>query len=401
MIPLPTAVNAHSEKIAQAIKLLPEHQLDMWITISRETMHGKDPALSLIYSGDTVWLSAFIITRDGANIALVGNHDADGIRQREEFATILSYDEDFRQPFLEILNQFKPERIGLNFSLENPAADGLSYGLWLKLQSLLQDTPYIHRIYSAASLIGQLRGIKTPGEIDKIITSIDCAQEIITDVGHRLTPGLSELDISMLFKKGMKIREVSAAWSADGCPAVNCGPESRVGHSQPSPDSILHQGHIVHIDFGVIKDNYASDLQRVWYLPKEGEDSVPPEVAKAFYVVRQAIGKSAAFIKPGVLGYEVDHIARQMIIDAGYPEYKHALGHEVGQKAHDGGIILGPKWPRYEGTNNIPLQSGNVFTLELGVPTSAGYLGLEEMILVEDDGCRFLSKPQEDIWIIK
>ncbi len=41
-----------------------------------------------------------------------------------------------------------------------------------------------------------------------------------------------------------------------------------------------------------------------------------------------------------------------------------------------------------------------VFTLECGTHTSRGYLGLEEEIVVEADGARWLAPPQTDLWTI-
>lgn len=389
------------EKISQAIQLLPKYNLDVWITLCRETMQHKDPVLNLIYSGDTVWLSAFIIAKSGENIAIVGKHDADTIRQRGEFDAIIGYNEDFAQSFTEVLYQLDPQRIGLNYDLDDAASDGLTYGLWLKLQKMLTGTPYGERITSASPLINELRGVKSQDEIDKITTSVRCAEEIIAEVGKSIKPGLTEFEISQFFKENMTKRQVTEAWSPEGCPAVDCGPESAVGHSLPSPDITFKPGQLLHIDFGVIKDNYASDLQRIWYLLKPDEEDVPNEVAKAFYTVRKAITNAAKLIKPGILGHQADQIARQTIIAAGYPEFKYALGHQVGQKAHDGGTILGPIWPRYGDSPYQPLLEGNVFTLELGVPTSAGYVGLEEMIVVTKGGCKFISKPQEEIWLLK
>ena len=46
------------------------------------------------------------------------------------------------------------------------------------------------------------------------------------------------------------------------------------------------------------------------------------------------------------------------------------------------------------------IEAGNVFTLELGVPTAAGFLGLEEDVLVTAQGCAFLSSfPREPILV--
>ena len=73
----------------------------------------------------------------------------------------------------------------------------------------------------------------------------------------------------------------------------------------------------------------------------------------------------------------------------------HALGHQVGRAAHDGGAILGPKWQRYGDTPMRPIQNDEVYTLELGVMLpERGYLGLEEIVVVTEDGCEFLSERQ-------
>ena len=43
--------------------------------------------------------------------------------------------------------------------------------------------------------------------------------------------------------------------------------------------------------------------------------------------------------------------------------------------------MLGPRWPCYGRNVEAVVEAGNVFTLELGVPTGAGLVGLEEDVL--------------------
>ncbi len=63
--------------------------------------------------------------------------------------------------------------------------------------------------------------------------------------------------------------------------------------------------------------------------------------------------------------------------------------------------LLGPRWDRYGQTPNGIVEAGNVFTLELGVAVpDRGYVGLEEDVLVTDDGIEWLSTPQREIWIV-
>lgn len=94
--------------------------------------------------------------------------------------------------------------------------------------------------------------------------------------------------------------------------------------------------------------------------------------------------------------WQADAAARQAVLEAGYPEYKHASGHQVGRSAHNGGGILAPRWERYGQIPFRRVQQGNVFALELGIDKVDGheYLGLEEMVVVTATGCEFLSHAQ-------
>ena len=48
------------EKIAQAIGILDELDIDLWLTFVRETTMAPDPALELISGLDFTWKSAFL-----------------------------------------------------------------------------------------------------------------------------------------------------------------------------------------------------------------------------------------------------------------------------------------------------------------------------------------------------
>jgi Xaa-Pro aminopeptidase len=186
----------------------------------------------------------------------------------------------------------------------------------------------------------------------------------------------------------------------ESCPIVNVGPESEAGHASPRDDLRVEPGHLVHVDLGVRLDGFCSDLQRMWYVRRAGEAAPPEDVRRAFATVVRAIEAGAAALRPGVLGHEVDAAARQRVTAAGYPEFKHGLGHGLGRAVHDGGTLLGPRWPCYGTTTERAVEAGNVFTLELGVPTAAGFIGLEEDVLVTAQGCVFLSSfPREPILV--
>jgi len=156
----------------------------------------------------------------------------------------------------------------------------------------------------------------------------------------------------------------------------------------------------VHIDLGVRQEGFCSDLQRMWYVRRPGETAPPANVQRGFATVIRAIDAGAGVLKPGVRGFEVDAAARKVIADAGYEDFKHGFGHGLGRAVHDGGTMLGPRWEKYGKSPEGVIEPGNVFTVELGVTTEAGYIGMEEDVLVTETGCTYLSSPQRELMLI-
>ena len=138
------------------------------------------------------------------------------------------------------------------------------------------------------------------------------------------------------------------------------------------------------------------------YMLGPDESEAPEKMTYAFNTITEAIKTSVAAIKPGVKGHEIDSIVRKTLKDNGYPEFMHATGHQVGRQAHDGGVIIGPLWERYGDTPNWPLEVGQVFTIEPSIfLDDFGIMGIEEMILVTEDGAEYLSQPQKEIILLK
>ena len=118
----------------------------------------------------------------------------------------------------------------------------------------------------------------------------------------------------------------------------------------------------------------------------------------AFRIVRDIITQTGKECLPGKTGAEIDTVARKILKVRGYPEYEHALGHQLGRSVHDGGAILGPKWERYGTTPEMPLEKNNVFTLELEIILSGiGCVGLEEDMCITNEGAQFLCNRQKEL----
>jgi Xaa-Pro aminopeptidase len=219
-------------------------------------------------------------------------------------------------------------------------------------------------------------------------------------VRDSLRVGMTARDVAAAFHDQASKAGVGTAWPRGHCPTVAIGGRSPIGHVRPGEDAI-EPGSLVHVDFGITRNGYRSDLQRVWYVA--GDDGDAPAAVKAAHAaVVEAIERSAAALKPGVAGWQVDAVARGHLTSLGFPEYAHALGHHLGRSVHDGGGTLGPRWERYGDTPLEAVREGSVYTLEPSLFLEGhGLVSLEEDVVVEARGARFLSRFPRDLPILR
>ncbi len=395
-------MNLLREKADQAIAILKEKDTDLWLTFVSETSVMRDPAMDYIFgAGDLTWTSALIFTRAGERIAIVGRFDAESVERGGIYSTVLGYDKSIRPLLASTLERLAPHTIAINTSRDSVHADGLTHGLYLNLLDLLQGTPFADRLISAEEIVSALRGRKTFEEQSRIRKAVEITDEIFEAAFAYIRPGMTEIEVAAFMQDRVKSRGLELAWPAEACPAVNFGPDSPVGHSGPT-DIKLKPGHLLHFDFGVKYEGYCSDIQRMAYLLRPGEKAAPPEVQNGFDTIYKANELARKAMKPGVTGNSIDVIARKTVTDAGYPEYLHALGHQLGRVAHDGGALLGPLWEKYGNLPNLPLEAGQVFTLEPGLDVPGyGHVSLEEDVVVTERGAEYLAKPQMELRLLK
>ncbi|GAB4505378.1 MAG: Xaa-Pro peptidase family protein [Anaerolineales bacterium] len=389
------------EKAEQATAILKETGLALWLTFVRETAGVRDPVLDfLIGARDLTWQSALMFSSSGERIAIVGRYEVDEVKRLQVFDTVLGYDEGIRALLRETIARLDPDQIAVNTSRSNVQADGLTHAMYAILTEHLAGTPYADRLVSAEPIINALRGRKTPTEVERIRKAVALTEDIYRKAFAAIRPGMTERELAARMHAWVKEAGAGFAWPREANPAVNSGPESPVGHSGPT-DISIQRGHIVHFDFGVRVEAYCSDVQRVCYLLRDGETSAPPEVQRGFLTVRQAIEAARAAMKAGVSGSEIDAIARAVVTGAGYPEYKYALGHQLGRVAHDGGTLLGPLWEKYGDAPRWKLEAGQVYTLEPGLAVPGyGYIGLEEDVLLTGHGAEYLGEPQTELVLL-
>jgi len=389
-------------------KFLPDKMkelgIDMWLVFTREG--AVDPIGIDIGTEGVVGRTASIFGfRDGKfeKVCIAASYDVTPIIDSQIYDRVIPHRKEGVGPHLrKEMGRFKPRKVALDFSRDMPICDGLTYGGFKYLEEVL-GSGFADRVVSAEQLIVSFRGRKLPEEIELIEQAVLMTQKILEETltSDYIKPGkTTEIDVSNILKE-----KTEKAGCGVSFVMVMVGPDR--GHSSPTENIIKH-GDLLRIDFGIINQEYHSDIQRTAYILKQGEESAPLSVQKLFDLTLKANRAAIGKMKPGVMAVEVDAIARKMIVDAGYEEYAHAAGHEIGLSVHDVGPTLGPDWKeRYGSSVWHPIEVGQVYAVEpmiyYNIPEVGGVvqIGLEEDVVVEEDGARIIGNPQSNLIYIR
>lgn len=394
-------MNLDLEKIPLIYKIMKEKQIDAWLITGRETIMRSEPILPVLGDMDFIIATTIIFTQDKC-IAIVSPLDVEGYRLINGIDEVIEYKTTMEETIKEVLADLKPDCLALNYSNSNASSDGLTVGMKMMLDRALASIEFKGEIISAFPIVSKIRGIKTSSQIAKIKDCVLKADEYLRRVPDICHPNMTSIEIFNFLHEVAYADGYKMSWASSQCPSVMVDPNVPQGHGGIT-DTPLVKGYLVNIDYGVSKDGYCSDLQRMYYVLKDDETDAPERIKEAFYLVRDAIKAAKEFMRPGVTGFQVDQIARHMIVDNGYDSWNAALGHQVGHVTHDGGTILANRRPRYNRSELIdtPLDAGNVFTIEPGITLPEGRIGIEEDVVITADGCEWLGDPQQELILIR
>lgn len=260
----------------------------------------------------------------------------------------------------------KPLRIGVE-------PTGLRF---LELDLLRTAMPKAEFTNGSAALAG-LRMRKGAEELKAMRQAAIIAQKALLNTLETVKPGQSELEISaelmvQLFRAGSEAELPFA-------PIVSTGPNSANPHASPT-DRVLQEGEMLLIDWGASLGGYFSDITRSFFCGEPND-----EMKQIAYLVEKANATARFAGKKGMPAGEVDHLARDVITEAGYGDYfTHRTGHGLGMEAHESPYI-------YQG-NPLVLEPGMVFTIEPGIYLPGKYgVRIEDDVVVEGEGLRSLT----------
>ena len=229
--------------------------------------------------------------------------------------------------------------------------------------------------------IALLRSIKTPEELEKLAEAERIGDKAFSKILEIIKPGMTELEIAAYLEFWMK------QYGAEGLSfdtIAASGLNSAKPHAVPGR-KIIEKGDFLTMDFGCMYEGYCSDMTRTIVVGKANAKQ-----KEIYQVVLEAQLAALDFIQAGKKGWEVDKVARDIIVKAGYGDnFGHGLGHSVGLFIHEE--------PRLSKKEETVLVENMVVTVEPGIYIeNFGGVRIEDMVVVTKDGCKNLTHSSKE-----
>ena len=233
--------------------------------------------------------------------------------------------------------------------------------------------------------ISGFRAVKEEWELDNMRKAQAITDKAFAEMCTRIQPGMTEKELQAeliycLYKNG------GEGLSFD--PIVVSGPNTSLPHGVAT-DRVIQAGDFVTMDFGVLYNGYCSDMTRTVAVGYATE-----EMEKVYNTVLQAQLAALEATKAGVVGKEIDAVARKVITDAGYGAYfGHGYGHSLGLEVHEA--------PNPNPGNDNPMPAGAVASAEPGIylPGKFG-VRIEDVVIYTADGCENITKSPKNLIIV-
>ena len=275
---------------------------------------------------------------------------------------------------------------GSNLGFESDS-ESCSYKFVLKLRQAAKKRGV--QTKAVKPIIEIVRLIKSPYELAMIRKSAALTDLAFRYILRRIKVGRTELELA--HELSTRLRKLSGCDELSFPTIVASGPNSAIPHHMPG-NRKLRLGDVITFDFGCIYKGYHSDMTRTVFL---GEPS--GKLREIYEIVLAAQQAAAKLARPGMTGQQIDRIARDIIIKAGYGKYfGHGLGHGIGIEEHEG--------PRVSPTSfgKIVVIVGMTHSIEPGIYIPGlGGVRIEDIGVVTKRGFRSFCRSTKKLVILR
>lgn len=390
--------------------LMRREGIDMWILISRE--YNEDPVLKTMLPSN--WLSArrttmLVIYDNGKELETLAC-----ARYNVGEVFIKAWDKE-KEPdqwkrLVEIIEERKPNKIGINTSEHFALADGLVTTHYNKLMEVLPKK-YANRIVSAERLaIGWLE-TRTPSEMIVYQQICRIAHVIIAEgfSDKVIQPGVTSTDDVVWWYRN-RIRELGlVAWFHPTVDIQRADPESfdHLRAFSKRPDvQIIQPGDLLHVDFGITYLGLNTDTQQNAYVLRPGETKAPDYLVEAHQTGLRVMDILTEQFAEGKTGN--DALAAALAQGKKEGLNPTIYTHPIGYHGHGAGPTIG-LWDQQGGVphkGDYPIYYNTAYSIELNNAVFIKEWNKEIRMMMEEDaffdenGVRYIDGRQLELYLI-
>ncbi|KAF0197433.1 MAG: Xaa-Pro dipeptidase [Bacillota bacterium] len=289
--------------------------------------------------------------------------------QATEF-TCLDYAPSLHDALNKALNDGNITKLGFE-------SDFVTFGNYQTLKENL-----VVELVPVTGAVEKLRMVKDEAELSYMQKATEIAEAALEMILPKIKAGVSEAYVALELEVAMR-RLGGERLAFDSISAS--GPRSSLPHGRAS-ERVIQTGDFLTLDFGAVYNGYCCDMTRSFVI-----GTASPEQEKIYNIVLEAQRAALAAVRPGIVGKDVDKVARDIISAAGYGErFGHGLGHGVGRMVHEG--------PSAGSKSEDILQPGMVVTIEPGIYIPEwGGVRIEDMVVVTENGYRNFNRFSKEL----
>ncbi|MFW6119974.1 MAG: M24 family metallopeptidase [Petrotogales bacterium] len=372
---------------------------DMWIIIGNE--NHLDPVMPTVLPENTDLGRLTIIVFCSYENKLERHVISRFFTESNDFY-IASFDENYVDEWdclKKIVDRCKPGNILLNYSENVTLADGLTHSNFKKLSRTLES--YSNKFESSEELAIMWLNIQTNIDLEVYKAVVKKTEEIINNIF--INSFISEISTEELEHRLSKKAEEYGmnVW-------YNKVDFQREGNNLLFNKGSIKRGDLIHCDFGIRHLGISSDIQKLFYLPKEDENVTPRSFNVLLEQAHQLQDIVSAGLSKGCTGDEVLNNALNQMKkkDINGRVYTHPLGYY----GHGSVPIIG----RYNQQKKVPIEGNylaydNTFwAIELcvigNIPewnNQRVHILVEDSAILFDNKIHFISERQQSIALLK
>lgn len=381
-------------------------ELDLWLILCQED--NLDPVYTTLIPMDTwcpILQMLVLVDRGddgivGFNISGTNTHDL----YERPYAGQLEAEQWPR--LLQLLEEYDPQRIGINIGSIQWAAGGLTHNLYRQLTERLP-AKYVERLVSAEPAAIRWLTTLTADDLTFYEHVCNVAHAVIAECYSRQTiiPGQTTVD-DLVWAYWQRCTDLGFPMAFRPYFQIFRRPSLRALYGPT--DRVIRPGDLIHCDVGFVYCHFNSDHQQMAYVRLPGEAAAPDDLRELMAEATRMQDVYMAEFAPGLSGNELLHNiltrARQEAIPG-----PRVYSHSTGLFLHEPGPLIGLPWEQHynPGRGEVTLAYDSTFTMELSVQAPLDSwegeevrLPLEEIVAFTQAGCRPLDGRQTEFYVI-